>query len=308
MQKLAACLFLLSFMTACAGATPAVTALPPAVPFQTATPSLTHTPLPPLAGDFLPTPTSMTYTVVEGDTLNGIASRFGVKLETLLAANPGIQPAALPVGTILIIPAGDVLPAPPTPTPAPVPVLGTPCWPEADGGLWCFALLHNDYAETLENLSGQFTLLDAGSQPLAGQVAYGLLDTLPPGAHMPLAVHFAPPVSAYHSVRFQLLTATRLLPGDARYLPVMLDDTLVSIDLSGQNARVTGRVILSAAGTANTLWVLATAFDAAGQVVGLRRWESPETLTDWSPVSFDFSLSSLGPPIERVEFLAEARP
>ncbi len=125
---------------------------------------------------------------------------------------------------------------------------------------------------------------------------------------MPLAVHFPPSLPADVSVRFQLLTAIRLLPGDTRYLPVMLDDTLVSMDASGRTARVSGRVILTGAGTAETLWVLATAFDVAGNVVGLRRWESPSALTTEDPVQFDFLLSSVGPPIERVEFLAEARP
>jgi hypothetical protein len=60
-------------------------------------------------------------------------------------------------------------------------------------------------------------------------------------------------------------------------------------------------------GTANTLWVLATAYDAAGNVVGVRRWDSPSALTAAAAVSFDFLVSSLGPGIEQVEFLAETR-
>jgi hypothetical protein len=240
--------------------------------------------------------------------LTGIAGRFGVTLEALQAANPGIQPAALPVGATLIIPAGNILPAEPTPTPAPLPVQQARCWPETDGGLWCFALVQNEYAETFENLSAQFTLLDANGQEIASQAAFALLNTLPPGQSMPLAVHFPPPVPANVSVRVQVLTAIRLLPGDARYLPVMPENTLVSVEGSGRTAQVTGRVILTEAGTANTLWVLATAFDASGNVIGVRRWESPSALTTDEPASFDFLVSSLGPAIDRVKFLAEARP
>jgi hypothetical protein len=80
------------------------------------------------------------------------------------------------------------------------------------------------------------------------------------------------------------------------------------VEASGRTAQATGRVILTEAGTANTLWVLATAYDAAGDVVGVRRWESPSALPVDAPISFDFLVSSVGPAIDRVEFLAEARP
>ena len=285
-----------------------VTSLAPAVPYQTITPSETPTVIPPLTGSILPTPTPSTYTVVQGDTLNGIAGRYGVTLEALLASNPGIQPSALSVGTTLIIPTSNETPAEPTPTPAPLQVQQARCWPETDGGLWCFALVQNQYAETLENLSAQFILLDANGQEFASQTAFGLLNILPPGQSMPLAVHLPPPVETNVSMQVQVLTAIRLLPGDARYLPVMMENTLVSMEASGRTAQTTGRVILTGAGTANTLWILATAYDAAGDVIGVRRWECPSALTADAPVSFDFLVSSVGPEIDRVEFLAEARP
>jgi LysM repeat protein len=308
MRKFLACLFLFSTLTACAGSTEAVTDLAPAVPYQTFTPSKTPTVIPPLTGIILPTPTTFTYIVVQDDTLNGIAGRYGVTLEALLTANPGVQPAALSVGTTLIIPTSNELPGEPTPTSAPLPVQQAYCWPETNGGLWCFALMKNEYAETLENLSAQFTLLDANGQEITSQAAFALLNTLPPGQSMPLAVHFLPPEQTSVSVRVQVLTAIRLLPGDTRYLPVMLENTLVSVEASGRTAQVSGRVILTEAGTANTLWVLATAYDAARNMVGVRRWESPSALTTDAPVSFDFLVSSVGPGIDRVEFLAEARP
>ena len=227
----------------------------------------------------------------------------------LLAANPGIQPAALPVGTTLIIPTSNIIPAEPTPTPAPLPVQQARCWSETDGGLWCFALVQNEYAETLENLSAQFTLLDASGQELASQAVFALLDTLPPGQSMPLAVHFPPHLQTNVAVRVQVLTAIRLLPGDTRVTCRSCRRTPWSAWMpSGRTAQVTGRVILTGAGTANTLWVLATAYDAAGNVVGVRRWESPSALTADAPVSFDFLVYSVGPAIDRVEFLAEARP
>ncbi len=308
MQRFLACLLFLLILTACGQNSEATPDLETAVPYHTVTPSQTPTLVPVLTGVILPTPTTFTYTVVEGDTLSSIAHHYGVTPEALLAANPGVQSTALPIGSRLVIPTGSEISGEPTSTPASLPVVQARCWPETDGGQWCFALVQNDYAEALENLSAQFTLLDSGGRELTSQIVYGLLDILAPGACMPLVIHFAPPVPADASLRAQVLTAIRLLPGDTRYLPAMLENTLVSVEASGRTAQVTGRVMLSGAGTANTLWVLATAYGASGNVVGVRRWESPSALRADVPVSFDFQVSSVGPEIARVEFLAEARP
>jgi murein DD-endopeptidase MepM/ murein hydrolase activator NlpD len=303
-----ACLFLLLSLAACQ---PKATATPEpgtAVPYQTVTPNQTPTVIPALTEIFLPTSTTYTYTVLQGDTFISIAQKAGVTLQALQAANPKVSATALSVGTKLVIPTGAQVPGEPTPTAAPLPVLQAHCWPETTGGLWCFGLLKNTYAETLENISAQFALLDSGGGQIASQVVYGLLDLLPPGAAMPLAAHFIAPVQADATVRVQVLTAIRLLPGDARYLPVRLENTLVSLEAAGQTADLSGRVILTGTGTANTIWVLASAYDAAGNVVGVRRWQSASALTADAPVTFDFPVSSLGPGIARVEFLAEARP
>ena len=311
MRRFLACLSLLITLAACGQEATATPAPGTAVPFQT--PVITQTPtlvpvMPALTGISLPTPTPFTYVVVQGDTLSSIAQRNGITLEALLSANPGVSPTALSVGTKLVIPTGGQVTGEPSPTPALLPVRQARCWPEMTGGLWCFGLLQNNYAETLENLSAQFVLLDAGGQEVASQVAYGLLDILPPGTSMPLAAHFAAPVQTDASLHVQLLTAIRLLPGDTRYLPVELVNTLVSVDASGRTAELSGRVVLTGSGTATTLWVLATAYDAAGEVVGVRRWESTTALTVQASVTFDFSVSSLGPAISKVDFLVEARP
>jgi LysM repeat protein len=314
MRRTLACLFLLLSLVACQPKAAATPDLGTAVPYQTGTPTRTPTVIPPLTEIILPTPTTYTYTVLSGDTFISIAQHSGVSVQVLQAANPGVSATALSVGTKLVIPTGGQVSGEPTPTAATLPVLQAHCWPETTGGLWCFALMQNDYAETLEDISAQFALLDSGGQQIASQVVYGLLDILPPGASMPLAAHFtvtvqaSAPVQAGPGLRVQVLTAIRLLPGDTRYLPVSLENTLVKMGADGQSADVSGRVRLTGTGTANTLWVLASAFDAAGNVVGVRRWESAAALTAVAPVAFNFPVSSVGPGIAQVEFLAEARP
>jgi len=278
-------------------------------PYQTATPVPTPTLIPPLTEVVLPSPTPFTYIVVAGDTLSGIAARFDVRLDDLIAANPGISPNALPVGTILNIPLGGNTSGEPTPTPVPLAIRQARCWPTADGGGWCFALIQNDYAETIENLSVQFTLLDGSGQEIGSQVAFALLNILPAGRTMPVAAFFPALVPADTVPRAQILSAIRLPADDTRYLPIALQNVLVSVDWAGRTAQVTGQVMpLMLDGQVNTLWILGVAYDAQGNVIGLRRWESTTPVAGGVSLPFDFTVSSLGPPIDRVDLLVEARP
>jgi LysM repeat protein len=46
--------------------------------------------------------------VKQGDTMLGIAFRFGISLDELQAANPKVNPRILSVGAVLVIPMGSV--------------------------------------------------------------------------------------------------------------------------------------------------------------------------------------------------------
>jgi LysM repeat protein len=52
------------------------------------------------------------YTVVAGDNPAGIAERFGISLDVLSRANPGIDPKNLAVGRVLAIPKVQACPPP----------------------------------------------------------------------------------------------------------------------------------------------------------------------------------------------------
>ena len=306
--------FLLFLLTACAPQQAESTSLPvDLIPFATSTPN----PLRPSGPEGLVTPeaplsspTPFTYTVQTGDTMSSIALKFGVSMADLQAANPEISANAMSVGQVLNIPSNPDNPSgEPTPTPAPFTIQQIECYPTADKGMWCFVLVHNDFSEFMENVSAQVTLVDANNAILASQTALLPLNILPPDTSLPLTVFFSPEIPFDAKPQVQVLTAIRLLPNDERYLPAIINNTLVQVNADGRSARVSGRVLLpSQSQAASQVWVTGTAYDDTGGVVGFRRWESSAGLSPGGSLPFEFMVSSIGGKIARVEFAVEARP
>lgn len=89
-------------------------------PTPTATLPPTQTLPPGVEPTATPTPEGVEYVVRPGDTLSGIASRFGVTVNAIVRANPALQanPNLLSIGQRLIIPV-DPTPAPASTTPTP---------------------------------------------------------------------------------------------------------------------------------------------------------------------------------------------
>jgi LysM repeat protein len=78
---------------------------PPLTDTPTVEPAEEPTSTPPPAAP-TPTPSSLgqTYVVKSGDIPETIAAQFGITVEALLAANPGVNPNNLQVGQVLVIP------------------------------------------------------------------------------------------------------------------------------------------------------------------------------------------------------------
>ena len=258
----------------------------------------------------LPTPTPFTYTILQGDTISSVALKFGVSMDNLLAANPEISPNAMSVGQVINIPSNPENPSgEPTPTPAVFTIQQIECYPTADQGMWCFVLVRNEFPDFMENVSAQVTMVDSNNVTLESQTALLPLNILPPNTSLPLTVFFPPDIPPEAKPQVQVLTAIRLLPGDERYLPATINNTLVQVNADGQSARVNGQVLLADDATAaSQIWVAGTAYDEAARVVGVRRWESNAGLAPGGSLPFEFMISSLGGRIERVEFAVEARP
>lgn len=301
-----------------AGCSPQATASPTATrdrlrPFASSTPDDASAQSPSATPQLVfPTPTPLTYTVVEGDNLNGIAVKFGVTLSDLLAANPEVTGSTLSIGTVLIIPTTPISTPVAGPTPVHLPFTRVDCWPSSDGGMWCFAALTNSTGDTLENLIAQVSLVDADGVVVDSQATMAMLDILPPGKSTALATFFPAPVTQ-GTPQAKLISAVRILPIDERYAPVGLENVLINVGWSGLTAQVSGLVAPQTGKNvpeipASRLWVAATAYDEAGRVVGVRRWESDSPLPAGGTMPFSFEISTMGPAIDRVEIFVEARP
>ncbi len=242
--------------------------------------------------------------------MSEIAEKFNVSLDDLLAANPQVSANAMSVGQVLNIPSDPSNPSgEPTPTPAPLIVEQIECYPTIDKGMWCFVLVHNDLPDVLENVSAQVTLVDSNGATVGTQTAFLPLNILSPNTSLPLAVFFSPEIPFDAKPQVQVLTAIRLLPNDARYIPAAIHNALVLVDSNGYSAQVSGLVVSqSQSSAANQVWVTATAFDGEGRVVSVRRWESNANLPAGGSLPFQFLVSSMGGRIARVEFATEARP
>lgn len=266
---------------------PTPSAIPP-----TATPIPTVTPL--------PTATPQLYIVQSGDTMGSIALELGLDMGDLGNANPDISPSAMSVGQEIVIPAKEADEEKPVEM-MPLKVALNPlnCYPTLSGGTWCFVLVTNNEDLAVESLAAKISLFGEENMLLAAEVAYAFLDRLPAGERFPLAVYF-PDVTAFHHAEVALVSGFSV-SGAGGQLPVSLQRVLTEIAWDGHSATVRGDVVVE--GDASQVWILATAYDEQGNVVGVRRWEGVGAVS-----SFDVTLASLGLAIDHVSLLAEAKP
>jgi len=256
------------------------------------------------------TPTPITYTVVKGDTMLGIAIRFGVTLEELMVANPQVNPRILSIDTILVIPLGESSPAlPATPIPLPITIDEPDCFSTASGGAWCFLLVKNTRNEPVENVAARILLISSQSEVVVEGVAIPPLNLVPPETAIPLIYYFTPPLPETYKPIAELLSALPVTEGDERYLSARLKILSEAIEPNGLQATVKGEVSLpKRSQPANQTWIAVVAYGTNGEVVGVRKWEANSALEAGEDLPFDITVYSLGPPIERVEVLVEARP
>jgi LysM repeat protein len=257
-----------------------------------------------------PSPTPFTYKIVKGDTMLGVALRYGITLEDLQEANPDVDPRFLSVGTNLIIPLeGNIPEIVSTPTPLAVQIGQLNCYPSADGGRWCALLVQNSHNRSVENLSAQVILLSQEGEQVAEGIAIAPLNILRKGEAIPLSIYFPGPFDQEIFPQAFLLTSLPVAEEDDRYLKLAVEVDQVELSPSGLQATLNGLLSLAKKSQpASRIWLAAVAYSARGEVVGLRKWEAGNNLEPGKNMPFEMTVFSMGPEINRVEVFAEARP
>lgn len=278
-----------------AAGTPAVSPLPPATPVIIASPT--------------PSATPVVHVVTAGETLISVAIDYGLSLDALLAANPGVVPEAMSVGTVLIIPleAGAAPPAAAgQPTPLPVDFALAVCYDTAGGGRYCLVEARNPGQTALEAVTARVVLAGADGLPVAEALAEPALRAIPPGAAVPLVAYFPAAPAGVAAVGVTAALALPLAEAATRY--PALEVTVAQADLTQTLAALAGTVRNPTAGPVRVR-LAAALYDSAGRLAGCRWVEWPEPVAAGEARPFTLDVAALGGgPAARYQLWAEGQP
>jgi LysM repeat protein len=297
-------LWLLVTLTACgqvvSGETPTVAptaAARPGIALATVPPRPTVTralPTPAPPDTPTPTPTPIIHVVQPGETLIAIALQYGVTVAALQSANGISDPSALQVSQEIKIPTGeesrgdslDLLL--PTPTAVDFAVEGFACREEPLGGLWCLGEVVNSAPTSIENVQLRVTLHDPAGAELAGGDVSAALDLIPSGQRAPFGILFNSVPERYDRFWARPIRAEASDEPASRYAALQV--TGVEAGPVGSLFEVTGMVNNPGSRPVASVTVVATTYDAAGQVTGFRQSRLPDQLPAASGLDFAISL------------------
>ena len=253
-----------------------------------------------------PTPTPTIHIVALGESISSIALRYGLDMNAVLAANPEIDPYTLTVGTQVKIPLGNIQNQIGVTAEPLVLELGEPeCSRTPEGGLWCFAMLSNPLDEAAANLAVTFTRMNGASEEAVRQTVPAVLNKLDPGDVLPAVVYFAAPVPGDFKVSTSLASAFPASQSGKTYFSVDMGSP--TIELDGRLAKVIGEAVIAAdPGKTVDVWIAALAYDAQGNLLGIRRTESRVTLEQGKSLIFNLNVYSTGSAISSVVIKVEA--
>jgi hypothetical protein len=252
----------------------------------------------------------VTHVVAQGETLIGLAVKYGISLEALQQANPSVLPEALSIGTALIIPLAADAPsaaAGAQPTPMPVALSAPTCHGLTNGSLYCFVEARNPGREPLEAVSARVTLAGADGLPLAEALAQPALDRLPAGEAIPLVAFFPDAPAGVAAVGAAPVTALPLTDVSGRFGPLEL--TVDRAELDRAVPVVAGSVRNPTADAPVTARLALAVFDDAGAVIGCT-WLFLETpLAPGEARAFEITAPLVGRgPAAEYRVWAEGRP
>lgn len=273
--------------------TEAIVRLPIATPWPTSTPG-PATPRPTVTP--LPTPTPRFHTVVAGDMLWVVARDYGVTVSAIQQANAILDPSKIQIGQELVIPAPEpkTEQAMPTPTPLTYVIRGLTFHSTPTGSLWCLGEVWNTTGTTLEEVRVQVTLHDKSGRTVATGQGIPSLDVISSGQRAPFAFLFRDPPQSFVQYQAQPLRGRAALPNSNHYTDLEIVEERGQ--MQGPHFVVEGQVRNKGSAMA-TARLVATAYDAQGEVIGLRSHSLLEPLAPGDQRPFTITLLPVSQPV-----------
>ncbi len=239
---------------------------------STGTPVVVRVPTPTPIPTPTPSPTPIIYVVQPGDTLYGIALKYGVSVSSLQEANGITDPTLLQIGQELVIPApspGGEPARPPTPTPMPLLIQGFGCAASALGSLSCIGEVMNPQPHPMRNVQVQIVLRDGEGRELSAGVAGTALDILISGGRSPFALVFNTIPPGYTRADARVVRAEPTQEPGNRYGPVELIRSEGQVE--GADFVVRGQVRNADGGPMRRINVVVAFHDGQDRLLGFRQ-------------------------------------
>lgn len=241
----------------------------------------TATPVP------VPTPTPVVHIVSLGETISSIALQYGVSIDAILNANPGISPNAMIVGEEVIVPAGEsasTISIDASIAGAIVP--GKPYCVQSGGGLWCSVMVENRGEKRIIDTVISISFSDGEGNSILAKNVPTVLRRLDPESVIPAALFLIEPPADYETVEVSMFSARGLPDGDQTAEVIEEERDVV---LEPLQAEITGTMRVAAGGESDraTVSIAAAALNMDGDVIGVRRQDITVAIEE----SFAFSIT-----------------
>ena len=258
-----------------------------------------------------PTATPFAHIVQQGETLLGIAIRYGVTLDDLLIINPGVDPRILSVGQNVLIPGPGGEPIElllPTPTPVPLKVDQVYCFPATGEAVRCLTKITSSQTDPLEGIAVQISLLDAVGDLITQSNAYALTRWLPENQTTVLEATFDVDLKSIAFAQAELLSAVQVSNLDERLLQVEVTQLSIVRLVDSQLYRFEGLIKMLEEAQEDEVFLTLQAFgyNAMGEPVGTKTLQVQIQSEDF-PYPFELPLFSLGGEIDDFDLLVEAQ-
>ena len=244
-----------------------------------------------------PTATPIVYTIVEGDTLLGIAIQNRTTTEEIAALNPEARPELLQIGQTLILPP----PATPqfqgvagTAVPIQIEVRHVNAYQTPVGSLWLLGEVVNLGDLPAGNVQVSIGLLDAAGVELGTAVAWVAVPVIMPDRSAPFGVLVNDPPATFAQPSVSVAGGETVLDLGTQVVDLVVEETAVSF--GDDHVQISGQVQNDGQFTAQSIVVTATFYDNQGGVTGFQQQQVEGILAPTDLIAFAMVVAPPGGP------------